>query len=321
MEESILNFAKQFDYQPQIKNSEKLKNKYQNFVVGGMGGSALSAEILKIANPAVNLCVYRDYGLPKYDENFCQQSLFIASSYSGNTEETLDFADEAYSKGYDIAIIATGGKLIDFAIKNNLPYIEIPDTKIQPRVAIGFSTLALSSIIAPNLLPELQSLAKIIDPKSLQKEGRELAKVLQNKIPVIYTSNQNRAVAYNWKIKLNETAKIPAFCNSFPELNHNEMQGFDFVDFNKKLSENFHFIFIVDADDNARIIKRTEVLEELLQTKGLPVNRIYFNGATKIEKIFNSLILADWVSLELAKKYETEPEEVPLIEAFKKKII
>jgi glucose/mannose-6-phosphate isomerase len=320
MKESILNFAKQFSYQPEVINSKKVSGNYENFILAGMGGSHLAAGILHAHNTGINLYIHRDYGIPAYDEEFNKKSLFIASSYSGNTEEVLDFADEAYSKGYNLLIISTGGKLIDFAKENDLSYIQIPDTGIQPRLALGFSTIALASVVAPELVPELQSLENKISPKKLEDDGNELAKVLEGKTPIIFTSVKNRSIAYNWKIKMNETGKVPAFYNVFPELNHNEMQGYDFIKKNKKLSENFHFIFIVGSDEHPRILKRMEVIETQLQDKGLSVNNLFLSGDTRFEKIFNSLLLADWTALGLARIYETEPEQVPLIEEFKKKI-
>lgn len=320
MEESILKFAEQFSFSPNIENSEKLQKKYDNFILGGMGGSHLAAGILKTYNSGINLYIHRDYGIPKYYDSFNKGSLFVAVSHSGNTEEVYDFADEAYSKGYDLIIISTGGKLIDFAVENNLPYIKIPNNGIQPRVSLGYLTLALSYVVNPGLLPELHNMKNVLKPEILKDDGLEIAKVLQNKIPVIYTANQNKALAYNWKIKINETGKIPAFYNVFPELNHNEMQGFDFVDSNKDLSKNFHFLFIIDAEDHPRIQKRMEVLESQIQEKGLSVNKIYLSGKSKFEKIFNSLLLADWVAVGLSGLYGTEPEQVPLIEDFKKRI-
>lgn len=320
MEESILKFNEQFDYNPEIVGAEKLKNNYEHYILGGMGGSHLGGGVLHYCRPGIDLYIHRDYGIPPYSEDFCNKSLFIACSYSGNTEEILDYLDEAYSKGYDVLVISTGGKLIDFAIKNEIPYIKIPDTGIQPRMATGFLTIALSYVVSKDSLDELEGLKESIEPEELKEEGESIANSLRGKIPVIYVSDKNRAVAYCWKIKMNETAKVPAFYNVIPELNHNEMQGYDFVEANKNLSENFHFIVIHDSEDSPRVAKRMEVLEEIFQGKGLPVTRLYLEGLNSFEKIFKSLLTADWTALMLDKYYGTEPEQVPLIEEFKKKI-
>lgn len=325
MEDSIQKFADQFDYRPEIINPEKIVDKlqggYKNFVLAGMGGSHLAAGVLHAYKPSVNLYIHRDYGTPGYDDDFSSNALFIASSYSGNTEEIVDFLDEVYSKGRDILVISTGGKLIDFAKENNLSYIQIPDTGIQPRSALGFSTIALASVVLPEVLDELYSMKDVLNPADLRGEGEEIAESLNMQIPVIYTSNQNRAIGYNWKIKMNETGKIPAFANVFPELNHNEMQGYDFADSNKELCANFHFIIIQDSNDHPRITKRMDVVENLFQEKGYPVTKIYLEGATRFERIFRFVLLADWVALSIAKKYNTEPEQVPLIEEFKQRIV
>jgi glucose/mannose-6-phosphate isomerase len=320
MKESILSFAEQFQHGHEIINSDNLKPTYTNFILGGMGGSHLCAGLFHIFRPGINLYIHRDYGIPNYDDEFMSKSLFIASSYSGNTEEVLDFADSAYSKGYDVAVITSGGKLLEFAIENNLPYIKIPDTGIQPRSALGFSALAIAAFACPEMVPELQGLADSIDPESLLEQGNEIAKELTGKIPVIYTSTQNKSLGYVWKITMNETGKIPAFHNLFPELNHNEMQGFDFVDSNSKLSENFAFIIVHDSEDHPRIELRMRTVEDMYQEKGYNTTSVFLEGENEMEKVFNSIILSNWIALKLAEIYSTQPQEVPLIEEFKKRI-
>jgi glucose/mannose-6-phosphate isomerase len=317
MENSINNFAKQFSFEPEIINLDNFDSSKTKYVLGGMGGSHLAGGILKLINPEIKLSIYRDYGLPIQSEADQKETVFIASSHSGNTEEVLDFADEVYSKGLSLIIVTTGGKLLEFAKENKVPAIILPNDGIQPRTALGYSLIALYKIILPGQVSDLQSLQNAINPRKNISQAQELAKVLHNKIPVIYTSSQNRAIAYNWKIKFNETAKIPAFYNSFSELNHNEMQGYDFTEENTSLSEKFYFIFIHDGSDNERIEKRMKATEEIYQAKGLSVINLFLEGDSKIEKVFNSLLLADWTALELAKIYGTEPEQVPLIEKFK----
>lgn len=315
MENSIINFSKQFSYEPNIENLRDLKIQKTKYILGGMGGSHLAGGIFKILNPDIDLIIHREYGLPKISES--KENLYIASSHSGNTEEVLDFADEAYSKGLDLIIITTGGKLLDFAKENNIPFIILPNDGIQPRTALGYSLLALYKIILPEHVQNVQNFGEKLDSQKNINQAKELALLLNNKIPVIYTSSNNRAIAYNWKIKMNETGKIPAFYNSFPELNHNEMQGYDFINENHLLSEKFHFILIQDSEDDERIDRRIKSTEQIYQEKGLGVTRLFLEGDSKFEKIFNSLLLADWVSIELSKIYKTEPEKVPLIEKFK----
>ncbi|MBU6415288.1 hypothetical protein KGQ34_03560, partial [Patescibacteria group bacterium] len=199
---------------------------------------------------------------------------------------------------------------------------------IQPRLSLGFSTKALLKVLnAQEGLDEISRLNAELRPAEFETEGKALAEKLFGKIPVIYSSKKNSAVAYIWKIKLNESAKIPAFANAFPELNHNEMNGFNPQENTAGLSHNFHFVFLEDGEDDIRIIKRMKILAELYQKLGLSVETVVMKnpgenlgGMEQFHKIFSSLVLADWVSWYLAKSYGVEAEQVPMVEEFKKLI-
>lgn len=318
MEDSLLKFNEQFNFQPEIVNSQKLKGNYKNFILAGMGGSHLAAGLFHIFRPGINLYIHKDYGLPPYEGSFMQESLLIASSYSGNTEEVVDFAAEAYAKGYDLAIITTGGKLLDFAKENELPYIVLPQTGIQPRTALGFSSLALASLVEPDLIPELQSLADVLGDESIREQAKELSEGLTSKIPIIYSSAQNKALSYIWKITMNETAKIESYFNIFPELNHNEMQSFEKDSQNIDVSR--HFIIIHDSNDEPRIELRMKTTENLYQEQGHTVSSIFLEGESTTEKVFRSVLLANWTAFYIASSRGAEAEQVPLIEEFKKRI-
>jgi glucose/mannose-6-phosphate isomerase len=159
-----------------------------------------------------------------------------------------------------------------------------------------------------------------LKPDALEPTGKELARNLSGHLPIVYASRRNIALAFTWKIKFNETGKTPAFYNTLPEANHNEMTGFDVKDGTRALSSQIHFLFLKDNADHPRIQKRMEVLEKLYRDRKLPVENIEINGTNRLEKIFRSLILADWVSYHLALKYGVEPEEVPMVEEFKRLI-
>ncbi len=119
---------------------------------------------------------------------------------------------------------------------------------------------------------------------------------------------------------MNETGKIPAFSNVFPELNHNEMTGFDRKGKTKDLSGKFCFIFLSDNADHPQNRKRFEVTKRLYEERGLVVHSLPLQGTTRSEKIFSSLLLADWVAYHTALQYGVEPEQVPMVEEFKKLI-
>jgi glucose/mannose-6-phosphate isomerase len=249
-----------------------------------------------------------------------KESIFVASSYSGNTEETLDAAEIAYYHGLNVAIITTGGKLLKFAIEKGLPYIQMPNDEIQPRVALGYSILSLIKLVKPEILSEAKDSGALVDQKSCQDLAQKISSELTGKIPVIYSSSKNRTLAYIWKITMNETAKIPAFLNVFPELNHNEMAGFDITKNTIGLLEKIHLVFLKDSEDNDKIKKRMKVCADLYRERGLGVSEIEFSDANKLKKIFESFLTAGYTALNLSNEYKTEPEKVEIIEKFKKLI-
>src|SRR3989344_4812222 len=318
--DAIKNFNKQFEYEPKIGNEGSLK-KGDKFVVAGMGGSHLAADMLKTWKPELDLIIHGDYGLPPLRGDDIKERLIILSSYSGNTEEVLSSYEEAKRNNLALVILSVGGKLLESAKKDGIPYVQMPDVGIQPRSALGFSLKALLKLIVEEAaLEEVARLAYALAPEEYEEGGAVLAGRLNGFIPLIYSSFRNFSIAYNWKIKFNETAKIPAFCNVFPELNHNEMTGFDVNRKTKPLSEKFYFIFLQDEVDPSRIKKRMEVLDKLLRTRDFPVEILKLEGKTIFEKIFSSLVLADWISYYLAEQYGVEAEQVPMVEEFKKLI-
>lgn len=317
MDEIIKNFPKQFEFEPEIINKDNLKVK-DNYIVCGMGGSHLSADILKRAYPGLSLNIHSDYDLPEMSDERLRKNLIIISSYSGNTEEAVSSLLSAINKKLDCAVIASGGKLLTLAKENNIPYIKLPEENIPPRMSLGYSLMALLKFVGNgDKLSEANNLAVSLNSKNLKNEGKELARTLENKIPLIYSSSQNYPIAYIYKITFNESVKIPAFCNIFPELNHNEMEGFDF-DSNgasRDLSDNFHLVFLKDKSDHPRIIKRMEATEKILGNIG--ATTLNLESGPALHKIFSAVIVGYWASFYLSEFYGIEPVPVPLIEKFK----
>jgi glucose/mannose-6-phosphate isomerase len=326
MYDAIKNFPQQFAFKPKIDglSAPQIKKfaKYKKFIVAGMGGSRLAAELLKISNPTLPVLIWNTYGLPPLPAEELKKNLLILCSYSGNTEEVLDVFKAAKKKKLSLAVVAANGELLNLAKKIKIPYVQIPMTGLQPRMATGFMLKALLKIMGEEKsLEQLGKLVKTLDSLKGEDQGRELAETLKNKIPLIYASFANRALAENWKIKFNETGKIPAFYNVFPELNHNGMNGFDARPLTKGLSANFQVIILKDSSDHPRIQKRMEILAKLYQSNGIPVKIITLVKTSNIfYKIFSCLILADFTAYYLAKYYQVEPNEVPMVEEFKKLI-
>ncbi|HEY4517638.1 MAG TPA: SIS domain-containing protein [Candidatus Paceibacterota bacterium] len=311
----LVQFSNQFSFKPELQNGEKLQP-WKQAVVAGMGGSHLAADFLNTIRPSLNLFVHKDYGLPPLPPEIAKETLFIASSYSGNTEETLSFLQEALKQQYSVAAITSGGALLQIAKEQGIPYVVLPQGGIPPRVATGWSTLALAVLIgAKDICEELHTLQNLLRPETAAEAGKTLTHTLVGKIPLIYASRKNFSLAYYWKITLNETAKIPAFCNMLPEANHNEIEGFDGGSKNPKLP--LHVILLRDSEDNPRIQKRMNVIEELYLKRGLSLANVALRGSSTSERVFDSALLAIATALFLAESYGNESDRTPLIEVFK----
>jgi len=318
--DDIKHYNKQFGYEPIVENAGKLK-KTSKFLVAGMGGSHLAADILRAWHPEADIIVWSNYGLPALKEKELKERLVIISSYSGATEESIDAFNTARTKRLSLAVVAARGKLINLAEKFKVPYVQMPDMHMQPRMATGLSLRALLALMNEKTwLHETGELATQLHTSREEHRGRDLAKRLHGTVPVIYASGRNRAIAENWKIKFNETGKIPAFYNVVPELNHNEMTGFDAKGRTTPISRHFHFVFLKDGTDDRRITRRMSSMEKLLRDRGFKIEIILLQGKSEIHKIFNALNLADWTAYHTAKLYGVDPQEVPMVEEFKKMI-
>lgn len=330
MDKAIRDFPQQFSWEPEVQNAEKL-GKYNKFIICGMGGSHLAGGIIKVVKPELDITIHSDYDLPNWPKGRFEGALVIASSYSGNTEETISAFEAARAAGVPVAAISIGGKLLDLALDYHMPFVQMPDTGIEPRSALGFSLRSMLALMSDiRSLRDSAELANTLNVDKYEAEGKEFAAELKNKVPVIYASAKNFPIAYNWKIKFNETGKVPAFYNVFPEINHNEMVSFDVSEATRPLSKNFHFIIIRDPVDNLRVIKRMDVMSRLFRDRGLAVSILILDKGDAFSekgvafcdfyKTFSSLLLADWTAYYTSLGYGMDPQEVALIEEFKKMI-
>lgn len=320
MEDTIRRFGEQFAWKPVVEHAESLRE-YKYYIVSGMGGSHLGAWLIKKYGNKNNIFIHRGYGLPDLPKEIFENALIILSSYSGSTEEVLDTARAALDKGLPMAGIMKGGKLLEFAREHTISHVIIPDTDLEPRMAIGFSMLGLAALMKNTKLEDdIRAAGKATNPGVGEAEGSRIGGLLNGKIPLIYSSAANTPLTYIWKIKFNETSKIPAFCNVFPELCHNELSGFDVVDSTRPLSAQMHAIFLDDETDIQRNKDRMRVAFEVVSERGIQATHVPLAGSG-FAKAFETALLADWVSLSLAKGYNVPNPETPLIADFKKRIV
>tara|TARA_Y100000310_G_scaffold9735_2_gene10491 strand:- start:21721 stop:22704 length:984 start_codon:yes stop_codon:yes gene_type:complete len=319
MRQTILEFPKQFRVGLQAAKNVKVEGKFDALLISGMGGSALPGEILGIwlRSYKIGLPLYinRDYGLPDTAD---ERSLLVFISYSGNTEEILTAFKEAQKKNLKIVAITSGGKLAKLCQKSKIPFARIPKG-FQPRMALGMQFAALVKIlvncgIIKNNLENILGLENKLLPKELELKGKNLAKKLKGKIPVIYASDRLKSLAQIWKIKFNENSKTIALTNYFPELNHNEITGF------LNSQGKFQIIILEDPSDHPRILKRMKLTSKILKSKGVIVQTIQIKGKDILDKTFSNLLLADWASYYLALEKRLDPTPVKLQEEFKKRL-
>lgn len=325
MRKMILDFPRQFTVGLKAAENVKVEGTFDKVIICGMGGSALPADILSMwleANKiGLPVHAHRDYGLPRFADKY---HLIICVSYSGNTEETISAFEEARKKNLKILAITSGGKLSDLCRSYKIPAAIVP-SGLQPRMALGFQFAALAKILTNcgilknETNSDLVLLKKTLKPKIFEIQGKKLAQNLKNRIPIIYASGKFEYLARIWKIKFNENAKTPAFYNYFPELNHNELAGFDNNGCNNGCPTSI--IILRDILDGPRIKKRMELTSDILRQKGIGVDIIEITGENTINKVFSSILLADWASYYLALEYKVDPTAVKLNDEFKKRLL
>lgn len=323
----ILDFPKQFQIGVKAAKNTRLKS-YAfltppgNIIICGMGCSALSGDILVTLRP-LNVFIHKSYGLPPQAGN---ESLIICISYSGNTEETLSAFSEALKKKLPLVAITAGGKLAELSKKNKVPVAIIPPLYIPPRLALGVLFAALLQVLANHyLLPEplIEEILKIrttLPSGKLAAQGKKIAKKIYQKIPIIYTPNQFREIGLIWKNSLNETAKILAIANYFPELNHNETVGFWKINETQISNKKLLVLILRDRRDRPRVLKQMRITKDIINKEGVGVEFIDIKGKSKLEKIFSTVILGFWISYWLSLEYKVDPTPVKTTDELKRRL-
>lgn len=319
MEEQIAQFGEQFSWEPEIGQTERLPKRVSRLLVCGMGGSHLGAELLRAGHTELMVDVWSDYGLP--DRAIDSNTLIVASSYSGQTEEILDAAQTAIDRGIPLAVVTTGGTLAALAHEHKLPLIVLPREHVEPRMAVGVSMLALARLLGnTELESKIRRSGQALDTRVLSTVGETLAAEVGERTPLIYASNKNSGVAYFWKIACNETGKIPAFSNVVPELCHNELSGFDSSGTARMLATSLHAIFLPSETDHPRVQKRMTILRDILTEHGVGVSVAPAINNT-FDQIFTSIITGVWMADALAHRWGvTDDAGTPIIDELKRKM-
>lgn len=325
--------AKQFsqaNFQPEILNPENDGREIVNIVIAGMGGSALAALLLKTwlsTDLNIPIEVVRNYDLPKF---VTKNSLVIASSYSGNTEETLSCWRQALERGCQVAVVAAGGRLVEFAKDKNAAYTLLPGG-IEPRMALIYNLRALVTILVNFKIVQTDRLDEIASQTDFLKSetekwlpnvptasnyAKQLAEKVVGKSAEIIGGSLTASIAYKWKISWNENAKNVAFWNELPEFNHNEFIGWT----SHPIEKPYTIIDLISKFENPRILKRFEISDRLLSGKRPKSINVELQGETVIGQMLWGCILADFVSIYLAILNGVNPTPVALVEKLKQEL-
>jgi len=298
----------------ELPKGMSVSGKVDRIVIAGMGGSAVGGDILKayMHESKIPVFVVKDYSIPNFvDEN----TLFFAVSYSGNTEETLSAYEEATRKKAKIVAVTSGGQLADKAKK----VLKIPGG-LQPRAALGYlffpvlGVLANSGIVDVNGREIEEMFAILSKTGDFKAVGERIAKKIGLRTPLIYASELLSPVAYRWKTQFNENSKVAAFHHSFPEMNHNEIAGYQNVNRN-----DFIAVLIRDANDNARIKLRMDITKEIISSR-VDIEEIFTRGEGLLSRMFSGIYYGDFASYYLALVNRVDPAPVSVIENLKKKL-
>ncbi len=294
-------------------------------VVAGMGGSGIGGRLALAALGARArrpVTLVSGYELPAWvgDDAF-----LLASSYSGETEETLAVYDEAAARGLRRVVATTGGGLAARARADGVPVIPLPGG-FQPRAAVGYSTVVALEAAAlcgagPSLRDEVEAAATLAERLAAEwgpggdeeSEAKALAVRLEGTLPVIAGAGLTAAAAYRWKCQLNENAKLPAFASELPELDHNEIVGWDGAPEAGRLAA----VFLEDPGADERLDARFAVTAEVVAGGAAAVERVATRGESRLERLVSLVLLGDLVSLYLAVLRGADPVEIRAIAALK----
>lgn len=321
MKKLIENFSTQLVEALAIGKKAKINfntPKFNQVLVSGLGGSGIGASIVqeyvfdKLSIPFV---VNKDYFIPK---SVNADTLFIACSYSGNTEETLMAVEEAKKRKATIVCVTSGGQLADFATKNKYSLILIPSGN-PPRASLGYSLvqilfiLAKAKLISTSFIKEIEASISIInkDTKKIQTNAHKIATQINGKQLAIYTTATHEGLAIRFRQQLNENSKLLAWTNVIPEMTHNEIVGW------KKNHEEMAILYCSAKDDFERNLRRMKVLKTVTNSyKAIAVD-IDIKGKSFFEKAFYFIHLTDWVSVFLSDLNGNDAVEVKIIDSLK----
>ncbi|MEA1960889.1 MAG: bifunctional phosphoglucose/phosphomannose isomerase [Bacillota bacterium] len=330
MEKYLWDLPAQFEesLEINIELPQSYHRSYSNVIVTGLGGSAIGGDILRIYSMqkvAMPVLVNRDYTMPAF---VGPDTLVLAVSYSGNTEETLSAYEDAKAKGAQIIVVSSGGTLSEWACRDGYPVLTVPGGLV-PRAATGYLFVPLGLIfenlgLLQGVREDIKSTVKVLEElradiepgvESATNAAKRIAQEMKDRIPVIWgSSSRTDIAALRWKAQINENAKAPAFYNIFPELDHNEIVGFQVP---QEVVSKFVVVMLVDPEDHPRIKHRMEITKQVIQDQVYNVLEIEPRGDSFLSNFYSLVYVGDYVSYYLALEYGINPTPVETIDHLK----
>jgi len=311
--------------------SLRVPSEIGHVVVAGMGGSAIGGDVIRAATSETlraPMIVCRDYRLPGFVDS---STLVFASSYSGNTEETLSAYEQARTAGASIICLTSGGKLAALASSAGYPVILLP-SGLPPRAALGYSAvMLLGALRALHLVPDtevplretVEVLRRRVDlyvPESPESgnPAKKLARSLHRRLVAIYASSAVlEPAAVRWRGQIEENAKSLAFHHLVPEMNHNELVGWEFP---MPLLQRIAVVFLRDKGDHPQVQRRFDLTRNMVGRRTGIVHDVWSEGDSLLARIFSVICLGDFVSFYMACLNQVDPTPVPVIETLKKQL-
>jgi glucose/mannose-6-phosphate isomerase len=321
MDKLIAGFPAQLEEAIQIGEAAKLSKpdrEIAQVMVAGLGGSGIGGSLvagLAVGELTVPMQVTKGYFLPRHAD---EQTLLIACSYSGNTEETIQVLEQGLERGCRIVCITTGGKLAEMAEANNLDLIIIPGG-MPPRACLGYSmiqqlfVLRNEGLIGNSILKSMSDSAELLanESESIKEAAAALAKNLNGKIPIIYIEDSMEAVAVRFRQQLNENSKVLAWHHAIPEMNHNELVGW------RDESDKLAVVFFRNDGDYDRNQQRMEINKSVMEAYTPHIFDVWSKGLNMTEQAMYLIHFGDWVSWYLAQERGMDAVEVKVIDYLK----
>ena len=299
----------------QLKKSNKT---FKNVLICGLGGSGIGGTIVNdvvYSRVSIPILATKDYSIPNFVDD---STLVIASSYSGNTEETLGALEKCIKRNAEICIISSGGKLKAIAEHNNFNHIIIPDGH-PPRAMFGYAftelfyVLTHYGIIDESFKADFEKAINLLDSekKDIQSQAKDLAKKMYQQTPVIYVAQGFEGVAVRFRQQINENSKMLCWHHVIPEMNHNELLGW------RTNVENLAVVYFRNKSDFDRNQTRMDINKKVISKYTSNISEVWSKGNSVIENTLYHINIGDWVSWYLSEMNNVDAIEIDVINYLK----